>query len=36
MITYEEMKYLVAFADIGTLSEVAEQFNISQPTITAV
>lgn len=34
MISYEEMQYLVAFAKAGTLSEVAEQFNISQPTIT--
>lgn len=34
MISYEEMQYLIAFAKAGTLSEVAEQFHISQPTIT--
>lgn len=34
MITYKEMQYLTAFAQTGTLSEVAERFNISQPTIT--
>lgn len=34
MISYEEMQYLIAFAKLGTLSEVAEQFHISQPTIT--
>lgn len=34
MISYEEMQYLTAFAKAGTLSEIAEQFNISQPTIT--
>lgn len=34
MISYEEMQYLIAFAKSGTLSEVAEQFYISQPTIT--
>lgn len=34
MITYEEMQYLCAFAETGTLSEVAEEFHISQPTIT--
>lgn len=34
MLTYEEMSYLAAFAETGTLSEVAEKFTISQPTIT--
>lgn len=34
MVQYEELQYLVAFASAGTLSEVAEQFRISQPTIT--
>lgn len=34
MISFEEMKYFVAFAKSGTLSEVAEECNISQPTIT--
>lgn len=34
MLDYEEMKYFVAFAASGTLSAVAEQYNISQPTIT--
>lgn len=34
MIGYEEMQYLIAFAKTGTLSEVAEQFHISQPTVT--
>ncbi|MEA4890205.1 MAG: LysR family transcriptional regulator [Clostridiaceae bacterium] len=34
MLNYEEMQYFVAFAKIGTLSDVAEQCNISQPTIT--
>lgn len=34
MITYEEMQYLSAFAKVRTLSGVAEQFHISQPTIT--
>lgn len=34
MLNYEEMQYFVAFAKNGTLSEVAEQFHISQPTIT--
>lgn len=34
MVHYEELQYLVAFASTGTLSEVAEQFRISQPTIT--
>lgn len=34
MLSYEEMTYLVAFAKNGTLSGVAEQCHISQPTIT--
>ena len=34
MLSYEEMKYLVTFAKTGTLSEVAAQYHISQPTIT--
>lgn len=34
MLSYEEMTYLAAFAKTGTLSEVAEQCHISQPTIT--
>lgn len=34
MINYDEMRYFAAFAQSGTLSEVAERFNISQPTIT--
>jgi DNA-binding transcriptional LysR family regulator len=34
MLSYEEMRYVSAFAEFGTLTEVAEKFNISQPTIT--
>lgn len=34
VLTYEEMQYYVAFAKNGTLSEVAEEYHISQPTIT--
>ncbi|MGN1390311.1 MAG: LysR family transcriptional regulator, partial [Bulleidia sp.] len=34
MLSYEEMEYFSAFAEYGTLTEVAEKFNISQPTIT--
>lgn len=34
MLTYDEMQYFAAFARNGTLTEVAEQFHISQPTIT--
>lgn len=34
MLTYEEMQYFLAFAVLGTLSDVAEQYHISQPTIT--
>ncbi|MGI6736920.1 MAG: LysR family transcriptional regulator [Anaerovoracaceae bacterium] len=34
MLTYEELQYFAAFSEYGTLTEVAEQFTISQPTIT--
>lgn len=34
MLTYEEMQYFAAFAESGTLTNVAEKFSISQPTIT--
>ncbi|MGI5887804.1 MAG: LysR family transcriptional regulator [Oscillospiraceae bacterium] len=34
MLTYEELQYFAAFAKYGTLTEVAEKYNISQPTIT--
>jgi DNA-binding transcriptional LysR family regulator len=34
MLTYEEMQYLSAFAEYGTLTEVADLYHISQPTIT--
>ena len=34
MLTYEEMQYFLAFSECGTLTQVAEEFNISQPTIT--
>jgi DNA-binding transcriptional LysR family regulator len=34
MLTYEEMQYVTAFAEYGTLTEVAEKYSISQPTIT--
>ena len=34
MLTYEEMQYYAAFAECGTLTEVAERYHISQPTIT--
>lgn len=34
MLTYEEMHYVAAFSEYGTLTEVAEKYNISQPTIT--
>lgn len=34
MLSYEEMQYVAAFARCGTLTQVAEEFNISQPTIT--
>lgn len=36
MLTYEEMQYFLAFVTLGTLSEVAAQYHISQPTITRV
>jgi DNA-binding transcriptional LysR family regulator len=34
MLSYEEMQYVSAFAEYGTLTEVAERYHISQPTIT--
>lgn len=34
MLSYEEMRYLVAFRKAGTLSGIAEEFHISQPTLT--
>lgn len=34
MIDYDALEQFVAFSQLGTLSEVAEQFSISQPTIT--
>lgn len=34
MLNLEELKQLVAFADAGTLSKVAEEFHISTPSIT--
>ena len=34
MLNLEELKQLVAFADTGTLSKVAEEFHISTPSIT--
>lgn len=34
MLDLEELKQLVAFADMGTLSKVAEEFHISTPSIT--
>lgn len=34
MLDLEELKQLVAFADCGTLSKVAEEFHISTPSIT--
>lgn len=34
MLDLEELKQLVAFADTGTLSRVAEEFHISTPSIT--
>ena len=34
MLDLEELKQLVAFADAGTLSKVAEEFHISTPSIT--
>lgn len=34
MLNLEELQHLIAFADCGTLSKVAEQFHISTPSIT--
>ncbi|MGI6205320.1 MAG: LysR family transcriptional regulator [Anaerovoracaceae bacterium] len=34
MLSYEEMEYFKAFAEYGTLTKVADEFSISQPTIT--
>ena len=34
MIDLNELSQLVAFADLGTLSRVAEEFHISTPSIT--
>lgn len=34
MLNYEEMQYFAAFAQLGTLTAVAEEYHISQPTIT--
>lgn len=34
MLDLEELKQLVAFADYGTLSKVAEEFHISTPSVT--
>ena len=34
MLNLEDLKYLIAFADCGTLSKVAEEFHISTPSIT--
>lgn len=34
MLTYEELQYFAAFAQYGTLTEVAQKYMISQPTIT--
>jgi DNA-binding transcriptional LysR family regulator len=34
LLTYEELQYFAAFAKYGTLSEVAEKYLISQPTVT--
>lgn len=34
MLDIEEIKQLIAFADLGTLSKVAEEFHISTPSIT--
>ena len=34
MINLEELRQLVAFADLGTLSRVAEEFHISTPSVT--
>lgn len=34
MLNLEELEHLVAFADCGTLSKVAEEFHISTPSVT--
>ena len=34
MIDLYELRQLVAFADLGTLSRVAEEFHISTPSVT--
>ena len=34
MIDLYELKQLIAFADMGTLAKVAEEFHISNPSIT--
>ena len=34
MLNLEELQHLVAFADCGTLSKVAEEFHISTPSVT--
>lgn len=34
MLDFHELEQLVAFADLGTLSKVSEQFHISSPSIT--
>ena len=34
MLDLEALRYLVAFADLGTLSRVAEAFHISTPSVT--
>lgn len=36
MLNYEEMRYIAAFAETGTLSGTAERYHISQPTLTRV
>lgn len=34
MVDLYELKQLVAFADLGTLARVAEQFHVSTPSVT--
>lgn len=34
MLTLSDLTYLTAFADLGTLSRVAEQFHVSTPSVT--
>lgn len=34
MVTYEELQQLIAFSKTNTLADVAEQFHISQPSVT--